>query len=51
MLYDKLIEYYLDYFNNYLTIEKFAEHHCIKLEHAYEIIAIGRYYYHEGPEL
>jgi hypothetical protein len=25
---------YLDYYNNYLTVEKFAEHNLLSVEHA-----------------
>ena len=33
---------FLDYFNNYLTIEKFAEHYNISVELAQKIIDEGR---------
>ena len=35
-------EFYLDWFNNYLTIEKMAEHHDLDVEHARTLIVIGR---------
>lgn len=51
MLYDKLIELYLDYKNNYGTVAKFAEHNAISVEDAETIIEIGRKYAFNGPEL
>ena len=38
----QLREFYLDWFNNYLTIEKMAEHHDLDVEHARTLIGIGR---------
>lgn len=37
-----LIEYYLDYVNNYLTFEKFAEHNGLREAEAIELIKIGK---------
>lgn len=42
MLEAKLREQYLDYVNNYLTIEKFAEHNGLELGEAMAIIFIGK---------
>lgn len=36
-----LKEYYLEYVNNYLTVDEFAEHNGICRDHALEIIAMG----------
>ena len=33
---------YLDWFNNYLSVEVFAEHYQIAVEDAKKIISIGR---------
>ena len=38
----QLREFYLDWFNNYLTVEKMAEHHDLDVEHARTLIGIGR---------
>ena len=38
----QLREFYLDWFNNYLTVEKIAEHHGLDVEHARLLIGIGR---------
>lgn len=35
-------ELYLDYVNNFLTIDAFAAHHSIELETAVEIVRVGR---------
>ena len=43
MIMDKQIrEFYLDWVNNYQTIEKIAEHHELDVEHARVLIGIGR---------
>lgn len=39
---DTLIATYLDYVNNYLTIEKFAEHNLLTIEQAKSLIALGK---------
>lgn len=33
---------YLDWVNNFLTVEKFAEHYNMTVEHASDIIRIGK---------
>jgi len=35
-------EFYLDWFNNYLTVEKMAEHHELDVAHARTLIDMGR---------
>jgi hypothetical protein len=40
---DKQIrEFYLDWVNNYLTVETMAEHHGLDVTHARTLIDIGR---------
>lgn len=39
---DKHIEMYLDYWNNFLTVERFAEYHNITKEQANDIINKGK---------
>ncbi len=39
------IECYLEYFNNYLTINQFAEHHNMSPGTAYNLINRGRKLY------
>lgn len=39
------IDMYLEYFNSYLTLDKFAEHHDISPPTAYALINRGRKLY------
>ena len=41
----KLINMYLDYKNNYLTLELFAEHYQIDIDKAIIIVNLGRQIY------
>jgi hypothetical protein len=50
-MYDKLIAFYLDYVNNYLTIGVMAEHNMISYEDCLALITMGKHYYEEGLEL
>jgi hypothetical protein len=38
----QLREFYLDWVNNYLTVETMAEHHGLDVSHARTLIDIGR---------
>ena len=42
---------FLDYFNNYLTIEKYAEHNEISIEDATNLIDAGRKYHEQYAKL
>ena len=42
---------YLDYFNNFLTVERFAEYYSISTDKAHEIINKGRTINHTNPEV
>lgn len=42
-----LIDKFLDYFNNYLTIAKFAEHNELTIEDATALINMGKKYHEE----
>ena len=42
---ETLIALYLDWVNNYLTLETFAEHHGISKSHAYTLINRGKELY------
>ena len=46
----QLIEMYLDYVNNFLTVQAWAEHHGIEEDDAHKIIEIGRKYCHRGED-
>ena len=39
----QVIDFYLDWFNNYLTVEKLAEHHGLDVDDAKALICMGRY--------
>jgi hypothetical protein len=41
----KLIDMYLDYKNNYLTLELFAEHYQIDIDKAIIIVNSGKHIY------
>lgn len=47
MLRQYLINLYLDYVNNWLTLDKFAEFHEITKGEAHTIIEIGKKYHEE----
>ena len=47
---DFLIEIYLDYANNYLTIEKFAEHQELNVKDIEYFINLGRKIYNNEYE-
>lgn len=42
MALDQFVELYLDYRNNFLTVEAFASFHGLPLEWAKEIVECGR---------
>lgn len=39
---EKLMEDWLDYRNNYLTVEKYAEHRLLTVEQAKQLIELGK---------
>ena len=39
---DEIIDFYLDYFNDYLSVDLIAEHNEISTDHARQLIEIGR---------
>ncbi len=47
----KLIELYLDYWNNFLSVSRFAEYYSLEEDDANLIIEIGRKYYDIHVEL
>ena len=46
----QLAELYLDYLNNYLTIDKFSEHNGLSFYHSELLIDLGRDYHQEMVE-
>ena len=47
----QVIDFYLDWFNNYLTVEKIAEHHGLDLDDAKALINMGRYMHYKHVEM
>ena len=37
-----LSELYLDYKNNFISVEKFAEHHGLHLGHAIQLVSLAK---------
>lgn len=48
---EQLKALYLDYVNNYLTVDKIAEHHLIAPETMLVMISAGWVYHHQDLEL
>jgi hypothetical protein len=46
-----LRELYLEYYNNYLTIEKFADHNQMEIEDMRKILALGKRLHKEHVDL
>jgi hypothetical protein len=46
----QLREFYLDWVNNYLTVETMAEHHGLDVDDAKALISMGRYMHHRHVE-
>ena len=44
----QLQEFYLDWVNNYLTIEKMAEHYGLTADATQVLIDLGRLYHEKG---
>ena len=42
---ESLIEIYLDFWNNYLTVEKYADHNGLEVGHASDLITLARNVY------
>ena len=47
----QVIDFYLDWFNNYLTIDKIAEHHGIDVDDAKALINMGRYMHNRHVDM
>lgn len=45
---ETIVEMYIDFFKNYLTVEKFAENNLLSVEHAKQLLAIGRVIAYDG---
>jgi hypothetical protein len=40
----QLIAFYLEWRNDFLTVERFAEYHNITMEDAHDLIKMGKFY-------
>ena len=47
---EQLADLYLEWFNNYLTVEKFAEHYQVTEKDAQQMLHNGRRYHEERVE-
>tara|TARA_R110002167_G_scaffold363069_1_gene582813 strand:+ start:366 stop:554 length:189 start_codon:yes stop_codon:yes gene_type:complete len=47
----QVIDFYLDWFNNYLTIDKIAEHHGLDVDDAKALISMGRYMHNRHVDM
>ncbi len=47
----QVIDFYLDWVNNYLTVEKIAEHHGLDVDDARALITMGRFMHHRHIEV
>lgn len=45
-----LIKFYLDYLNDWLTVEAYANHWGLSIEHCSSLLAIGRQLHIESTE-
>jgi hypothetical protein len=48
---EKIESLYIDWFNNFLTVDRFAEHHGLTVEQASRVINTGRALNHRRPSL
>ena len=48
---DAIIKIYLDYFNNFLNISRFAEYYDIEPDEAITLINLGRKYHERKSEI
>ena len=47
----QVIDFYLDWLYNYLTVDKIAEHHGLDVDDAKALISMGRYMHHRHVEI
>jgi hypothetical protein len=43
----QLIAFYMEWRNDFLTVERFAEYHNITMEDAHDLIKMGKFYLHD----
>jgi hypothetical protein len=42
----QLIDFYMEWRNEFLTVERFAEYHNITMKDAHDLIKMGKFYLH-----
>lgn len=47
---EQLADLYLEWVNNYLTVEKFAEHYQLAEKDAVNILSVGKLYHQKRTE-
>ena len=47
---EMLADMYLDWFNNFLTYERYAEYYSISVDEAKQVINLGRTYHNQRVE-
>lgn len=47
---EQLADLYLEFFNNYLTVDKFAEHYQISEQDAVTLLSMGKEYHNNRVE-
>lgn len=47
----QLIEFYTDWVNHFLTVERLADYYDIEVDDALELISIGKKYHEQNVEL
>ena len=47
---EQLADLYLEFFNNYLTVDKFAEHYQISEQEAITLLSMGKEYHNNRVE-
>jgi hypothetical protein len=45
---NEIVDVYLDYLNNFLTVERFAVYYDVDVEFANKILELGRFYMSKG---
>ena len=46
-----LADFYLDYVNNFLTVDRFAEYHGLSVSDANKVISIGKKYHEKRVQI
>ena len=47
----QLIDFYMEWRNDFLTVERFAEYHNITMKDAHDLIKMGKFYLYDLDDL